>query len=122
MGFRINNAAQERSQLVISETETDDRPMPNMIVDPETVEESTLPTPGEHVDEEEDKLCDSAIKLQIWRSRWQGKGCHSNPHALPRSASSNVVEATRVLPTVEPQVLADVSRTQYIIVTDANVI
>ena len=112
VGFRIKNAAQERSRPMSSESEADDTPMPNMIVDPETVEESTLPTPGEHVDEEEDKLCDSP---QIRRSTRQGKGCHSNPHALPRSASSNEVEATRVLPTVDPQVLADVSRTQLLL-------
>ena len=115
VGFRIKNAAQERSRPVSSESEADDTPMPNMIVDPETVYESTLPTPGEHVDEEEDKLCDSPITPQIRRSTRQGKGCHSNPHALPRSASSNEVEATRVLPTVDPQVLADVSRTQLLL-------
>ena len=115
VGFRIKKAAQERSRPVSSESEADDTPMANMIVDPETVEESTLPTPGEHVDEEEDKLCDSPMTPQIRRSTRQGKGCHSNPHALPRSASSNEVEATRVLPTVDPQVLADVSRTQLLL-------
>ena len=51
VGFRIKNAAQERSRLFTSESEADHPPMEDMIVDPETVEESALPTPGEHVDE-----------------------------------------------------------------------
>ena len=109
VGFRMKNAAQARSRLVTSESEADDPPTEDI------TEESPLPTPGEHVDEEGDKLCDSPITPQIRRSTRQGKGCHSNPHALPRSASSNEVEATRVLPTVDPQVLADVSRTQLLL-------
>ena len=109
VGFRMKNAAQARSRLVTSESEADDPPTEDI------TEESLLPTPGEHVDEEGDKLCDSPITPQIRRSTRQGKGCHSNPHALPRSASSNEVEATRVLPTVDPQVLADVSRTQLLL-------
>ena len=109
VGFRIKDAAQARSRLVTSESEADDPPTEDI------TEEAKLPTPGEQVDEEGDKLCDSPITQQIRRSMRQGKGCHSNHQALPRSASSNEVEATRVLPTFDPQVLADVSRTQLLL-------
>lgn len=80
----------------------------------DTAEKSILPTPVRGIAEEEDHVSGSLIEPQIRKASRQGKGCHSNLYALPKSAISNEVDATPVPAATDLQVLADVSRTQLL--------
>ena len=53
---------------------------------------------------------------EVRRSSRTGAGCHSNPHHLPKSAVQSEMPAAPVpAPTVDPRVLADISRTQLLL-------